>query len=98
MFAEVNADTVYWQKRSNGEVKAIKVDSTKVGTAMLTKKPNCMETEDVMDQYKYKEGSALERAVVRNVMKKVKNPILEKQPEDINFSAKVRLLRFLGIS
>ena len=65
VFAEVNADTVYWQKKSNGEVKPFRVKENSVGTAILTKKPHSNQAEDVVDQYKYKEGSVLERAVMR---------------------------------
>jgi len=89
VFAEVNADTVYWQKKKDGEVKPIRVKANSVGTAILTKKANSNDMEDVVEQYKYKEGSLLERAVMRNVMKKVKNPVLEEQPKDMQFSARV---------
>jgi transglutaminase 1 len=89
VFAEVNADTVYWQKLKNGDVKPIRVKQNSVGTAVLTKKPNSYEVEDVTDQYKYREGSLLERAVMRNVMKKVKNPVLQAQPKDMVFSTRV---------
>jgi len=89
VFAEVNADTVYWQKTKDGECKPVKIKSTNIGTALLTKKANKNEMEDVIDQYKHKEGSALERAVIKNVMKKVKNPVLKDLPKDVTFAAKV---------
>jgi len=89
VFAEVNADTVYWQKTSDNNVTPLRVKSNSIGTAILTKKPNVLEIEDVTSQYKYEEGSMLERSVVRNVMKKVKNPVVQNQPKDVEFKCRV---------
>jgi len=89
VFAEVNADTVYWQRQPDGDYKPFRVKPNTVGSAILTKKPNAYSPEDITAEYKYKEGSILERAAVRRVMKKVKNPVLEKMPEDIEFKAHV---------
>lgn len=89
VFAEVNADTVYWQHLPNGDLKPFRVKTNSVGSAILTKKPNGYSAEDISNQYKYKEGSLLERATVRRVMKKVRNPVLEKQPTDITFTTRV---------
>jgi transglutaminase 1 len=89
VFAEVNADRVSWRKMRNGELRAFAVEKDTVGLAILTKKPNVNQIENITDQYKYKEGSLLERASMRNAMKKVRNPIIQTQPTDFRFSADV---------
>merc|ERR1711962_56987 len=89
VFAEVNADTVYWHRQPDGEYKPFRVKPNTVGSAILTKKANAYSPENILNEYKYKEGSILERAAVRRVMKKVKNPVLEKMPEDVEFKAHV---------
>jgi len=89
VFAEVNADTVYWQHLPEGGLKPFRVKTNSVGSAILTKKPNEFTSENITHQYKYKEGSLLERSSVRRAMKKVKNPVLEKLPTDVTFTTRV---------
>merc|ERR1711881_154923 len=87
IFAEVNADRVNWMK-VDGEWKAMQVYPNSIGTALLTKAPNQRAIQDVMNEYKYPEGSNLERAVMRSVMKKVKNPVIVDQPTEISFNVR----------
>lgn len=89
VFAEVNADTVYWKKKANNELEAMEVNKNSIGTAILTKKPNSWQTEDVTHQYKHPEGSILERATVKNALKKAKNPLVAERVKDVSFSASV---------
>ena len=56
VFAEVNADTVYWQHLPEGGLKPFRVKTNSVGSAILTKKPNEFTSENITHQYKYKEG------------------------------------------
>merc|ERR1719204_2084945 len=57
VFAEVNADTVYWQHLPSGDLKPFRIKPNSVGSAILTKK--------------------------------LKNPVLEKQPTDVTFTTRV---------
>ncbi|XP_060082318.1 hemocyte protein-glutamine gamma-glutamyltransferase-like [Ylistrum balloti] len=77
IFAEVNADKVYWQ-RVDGTMKKIKVKSQGVGQYISTLRPKAMESfssslqspcrdsrwDDITSQYKYTEGTGAERAAV----------------------------------
>nr|XP_008113740.1 PREDICTED: protein-glutamine gamma-glutamyltransferase 4 [Anolis carolinensis] len=67
VFAEVNADKVYWVvKNEGGEEKYIKLrEETKViGKSISTKAVGKNVREDITDQYKYPEESSEERKAV----------------------------------
>jgi transglutaminase 1 len=65
IFAEVNADRVYWYENENGEYEIKKIDTTHVGRMVVTKAVGSNETCYITDQYKYKEGSWEERNQTR---------------------------------
>lgn len=60
-----------------------------LGRDMSTKQPMSRWRQDVTIDYKYPEGSLLERAAVRNAMLKTRNPALPDVPKDVKFSSKV---------
>jgi hypothetical protein len=89
VFGEVNGDVVSWRRMGNGEWVAFQVDTNTVGIAILTKKPNSNYAENIVGGGGGAAGSMLEKAVQRSVMKKVRNPVIEAQSEDIKFEAEV---------
>lgn len=89
VFAEVNSDKVFWEKNEKtGEFEPADVQSNAVGRYMSTKAPKSFFGRlDVTDQYKFKEGSMLEREAIKKVLKRVKNPVLPTLPKDVTFSS-----------
>ncbi|XP_062424467.1 protein-glutamine gamma-glutamyltransferase 4 [Rhea pennata] len=68
VYAEVNADTVYWYvKKVNGKEKYVKiaVNTSAVGKNISTKAVGQNRREDITAQYKYPEGSPDERKSMR---------------------------------
>lgn len=62
VFSEVNADKVYWFVNKEGNItKDPIVQKNAVGTYIGTKAVGKMETENLIDQYKYPEGTPEER-------------------------------------
>ena len=57
IFAEVNADQVYWQVGEGGELKAIEIDERSTGKYISTQKPGTFtERSDLTNNYKHPEG------------------------------------------
>ncbi|XP_033726364.1 hemocyte protein-glutamine gamma-glutamyltransferase-like [Pecten maximus] len=77
IFAEVNADKVYW-KMEDGTIKKMNVKSQSVGQYLSTFRPRCLgpvemsrkspcwdkRWDNITGQYKYSEGTGAERAAV----------------------------------
>ncbi|KAF0041479.1 hypothetical protein F2P81_007377 [Scophthalmus maximus] len=63
VFAEVNADIIYWMVGPDGQRKKINVDQSGVGKSISTKSVNGDFRQDVTLHYKYPEGSTKEREV-----------------------------------
>ncbi|KAL4235097.1 hypothetical protein ACF0H5_006735 [Mactra antiquata] len=109
VFAEVNADRVYWLVEN--EVKTVtKIKESAVGKRISTKKPASNESpdwlaylrggdpdrEDVSEQYKYKEGSAEERAAVRNATTTTSNYLVSNTKTDVTFELEYNADTFIG--
>uniref|UniRef100_UPI00358E4699 protein-glutamine gamma-glutamyltransferase K-like n=1 Tax=Myxine glutinosa TaxID=7769 RepID=UPI00358E4699 len=74
VFAEVNSDQVYWEKKTDGSVTKIHANMTVVGKNISTKAMGSSSArEDITLQYKYPEGSHEERVVVQKATK-IANP------------------------
>ena len=58
VFAEVNGDTVYWDVKEDGSMKARSVDKHYVGNSISTGAPGSEEREDITDDYKYPDGKS----------------------------------------
>ena len=58
VFAEVNGDTVYWDVKKDGSMKARNVDEHSVGSSISTKAPGSDEREDITEEYKYPDGKS----------------------------------------
>ncbi|NXI68493.1 TGM4 glutamyltransferase, partial [Anseranas semipalmata] len=69
VYAEVNADKVYWRvKEEDGETKYIKlsVETQGIGDNISTKAVGLNQREDITRQYKFPEGSPEERSSMQN--------------------------------
>ncbi|XP_012938089.1 hemocyte protein-glutamine gamma-glutamyltransferase [Aplysia californica] len=87
VFAEVNADRVYWMPDVTGTVKNVFTEAKLVGKSISTKMPNSDEREDVTLQYKPKEGSAEERAAVlkANQLASTRENVYDRVAKDVDF-------------
>uniref|UniRef100_A0A3Q2T560 Protein-glutamine gamma-glutamyltransferase E-like n=1 Tax=Fundulus heteroclitus TaxID=8078 RepID=A0A3Q2T560_FUNHE len=73
VFAEVNADSVYWLVRPDGTKLKIFSDTDTVGQYISTKSVGSYKRMDLTDAYKHKEGTAKERNVFRYALDKLQN-------------------------
>uniref|UniRef100_A0A8C2DUN5 Protein-glutamine gamma-glutamyltransferase K n=1 Tax=Cyprinus carpio TaxID=7962 RepID=A0A8C2DUN5_CYPCA len=64
VFAEVNSDKVYWQRKNNGTFAVIRVDKSAVGHCISTKAVGTDQRVDITHLYKYAEGTEEERTAV----------------------------------
>ncbi|MEQ2309953.1 hypothetical protein AMECASPLE_003872 [Ameca splendens] len=64
VFAEVNSDVVFYSRKNDGTMEPVKVDQTHVGRMVLTKAAGSEGRRDLIDQYKFPEGSPEERTVL----------------------------------
>ncbi|KAK9954663.1 hypothetical protein ABG768_016713 [Culter alburnus] len=64
VFAEVNSDKVYWQRKTNGTFAVIRVDKSAVGHCISTKAVGSDKRVDITHLYKHPEGSSEERTAV----------------------------------
>ncbi|XP_065061896.1 hemocyte protein-glutamine gamma-glutamyltransferase-like isoform X2 [Rhopilema esculentum] len=91
IFAEVNSDKVYWRYNKEKEnYEPFRVDTDAVGhdisTASFGWSSLFSKAHDVTSEYKYPEGSKLERIAVRRAMKIARSDALVKAPSDVRFS------------
>ncbi|XP_071615643.1 protein-glutamine gamma-glutamyltransferase E-like [Heliangelus exortis] len=72
VFAEVNADCMYWNyDPATGKKTLMYSESTVIGQFMSTKAVGRDDRVDVTNHYKYEEGSAKERDVFKKARKKL---------------------------
>ncbi|KAM9335195.1 protein-glutamine gamma-glutamyltransferase 2-like [Symphorus nematophorus] len=71
VFAEVNADIVKWLVSAHGKKRKMHSDTTTVGQNISTKAVGLNMRNDVTNNYKYREGSAMERAVFKRALNRV---------------------------
>ncbi|XP_029378888.1 protein-glutamine gamma-glutamyltransferase 2 [Echeneis naucrates] len=88
VFAEVNADMVFWKITPDGERQKIKVDQQSVGRNISTKSIYGNHREDVTLQYKYPEGSEKEREVYKKAGRRVTEPSDEAAEPELQLSIK----------
>ncbi|XP_013883927.1 protein-glutamine gamma-glutamyltransferase 2 [Austrofundulus limnaeus] len=74
VFAEVNADLIYWRYLPDGRRQKINVDEKTVGRNISTKSVYGDVREDLTLQYKYPEGSAKEREVYTRAGRRIQEP------------------------
>ncbi|XP_061535440.1 protein-glutamine gamma-glutamyltransferase 2-like [Phycodurus eques] len=79
IFAEVNADVIYWMVQKNGQRQKIRVNQASIGRNISTKSVFGNRREDVTLEYKYPEGSKKEREVYEKAQRTARDPSPERQ-------------------
>ncbi|XP_050952744.1 protein-glutamine gamma-glutamyltransferase K [Labeo rohita] len=69
VFAEVNSDKVYWQRKKNGTFEVVQVDKSVIGRCISTKAVGSDQRVDITHLYKYAEGTPEERKAVETACK-----------------------------
>ncbi|XP_070763170.1 protein-glutamine gamma-glutamyltransferase 2-like [Enoplosus armatus] len=89
VFAEVNADIIYWIVQQDGRRQKVRVDQGSVGRNISTKSVYGDHREDVTQLYKYPEGSKKEREVYEKAGRRVTEPTNEStEPGQLQLSIK----------
>ncbi|XP_061584210.1 protein-glutamine gamma-glutamyltransferase E [Cololabis saira] len=83
VFAEVNADCVYWLEKPDGSMMNIFSETMKVGQNISTKSVGSNKRNNITDEYKYKEGTEQERDVFKHAVDGLENGCSESHPHDI---------------
>ncbi|XP_067853896.1 protein-glutamine gamma-glutamyltransferase 2 [Heptranchias perlo] len=86
IFAEVNADVVYWLVNKDGSKKELGVKQHQVGKLIITKSAYADKREDITHDYKYPEGSTKEREVYSKAGMKIRSA--NTQQKDLKISIK----------
>ncbi|KAJ8031443.1 Protein-glutamine gamma-glutamyltransferase K [Holothuria leucospilota] len=92
VFAEVNADRVYWKckkKLGDWDMKVIRVEQSAVGKFISTKAVGSSARHDITNEYKYPEGTNEERFAVRKAVKHGDKPEIvmdEVKQQDVTYS------------
>lgn len=74
LFAEVNADKLFWRYSSPTEpIKLLSKDVTGVGRKISTKAVGSWDREDITSNYKFLEGTQAERRTMVGVLKQTNN-------------------------
>ncbi|XP_058868365.1 protein-glutamine gamma-glutamyltransferase K-like [Acipenser ruthenus] len=86
IFAEVNSDKIYWQRRADGSFTQVFSERKAIGSHILTKAVGSEEREDITDMYKYPEGSKEERIAVETACRYGSKPnvYLNRQAGDVS--------------
>ncbi|XP_038662778.1 protein-glutamine gamma-glutamyltransferase 2 isoform X1 [Scyliorhinus canicula] len=79
IFAEVNADVVYWLVNKDGSKKELGVKQHQVGKQIITKSAYADEREDLTNDYKYPEGSTKEREVYNKAGMKIRSANIQQK-------------------
>ncbi|XP_055590398.1 annulin-like [Uranotaenia lowii] len=95
VFAEVNADEVYWRYRGPGQaIKLIRKDPSRIGQFISTKAVGIWEREDITESYKFRERSCDERITMMKALKETSNPFARlytnEEFHDIHFDLDIR--------
>uniref|UniRef100_A0A671VDD9 protein-glutamine gamma-glutamyltransferase n=1 Tax=Sparus aurata TaxID=8175 RepID=A0A671VDD9_SPAAU len=89
VFAEVNADIIYWIVQRDGQRRKLREDHASVGRSISTKSVYGDDREDVTLHYKYLEGSQKEREVYKKAGRRVTEPSNEiAEPGKLQLSIK----------
>ncbi|XP_077074092.1 protein-glutamine gamma-glutamyltransferase K isoform X1 [Siphateles boraxobius] len=76
VFAEVNSDRIYWQKKPDGSFSQVSVEKNTIGQRISTKAVGSEARMDITHLYKYPEGSEEERIAVETASRFGSKPIL----------------------
>ncbi|KAK9954720.1 hypothetical protein ABG768_016767 [Culter alburnus] len=89
VFAEVNSDRIYWQKKPDGSFSQISVEKNSIGQRISTKAVGSEERMDITHLYKYPEGSEEERIAVETASRFGSRPTLYPSPTDNDVSVEI---------
>ncbi|XP_076469989.1 hemocyte protein-glutamine gamma-glutamyltransferase-like, partial [Babylonia areolata] len=96
IFAEVNADKVYWNQQDDGSWKKGRVGKREIGLMISTMNTDTGDREDVTRRYKFPDDSPEERAAVEKAMRKVTKDEGASEPKDVNFELTFEENTFVG--
>ncbi|XP_069757533.1 protein-glutamine gamma-glutamyltransferase 2 [Narcine bancroftii] len=71
IFAEVNADVIYWFIKEDGTKRELVIKQNQVGRQVVTKSPYSDKRENITLDYKYPEGSKKEREIYSKAGKSI---------------------------
>ncbi|XP_067227240.1 transglutaminase 1 like 4 [Chanodichthys erythropterus] len=89
VFAEVNSDRIYWQKKPDGSFSQISVEKNSIGQRISTKAVGSEERMDITHLYKYPEGSEEERIAVETASRFGSKPTLYPSSTDNDVSIEI---------
>ncbi|KAF3698947.1 Protein-glutamine gamma-glutamyltransferase K [Channa argus] len=91
IFAEVNSDKIYWQKKLDGTFEQICIEKKAVGHCISTKAVGSDERADITHLYKHQEGSEEERIAVETASRYGSKPHVyaEAKAEDVSLEVKM---------
>ncbi|KAK7132827.1 hypothetical protein R3I93_019158 [Phoxinus phoxinus] len=89
VFAEVNSDRIYWQKKPDGSFSQVSVEKNTIGQRISTKAVGSEERMDITHLYKYPEGSEEERIAVERASRFGSKPTLYPSATDNDVSIEI---------
>uniref|UniRef100_A0A8C1YYE0 Protein-glutamine gamma-glutamyltransferase K n=1 Tax=Cyprinus carpio TaxID=7962 RepID=A0A8C1YYE0_CYPCA len=89
VFAEVNSDRIYWQKKTDGSFSQVRVEKNTIGQSISTKAVGSDARVDITHLYKYPEGSAEERIAVERASRFGTKPTLYPSPTSNDVSVEI---------
>uniref|UniRef100_A0A8C2CU02 Protein-glutamine gamma-glutamyltransferase K n=1 Tax=Cyprinus carpio TaxID=7962 RepID=A0A8C2CU02_CYPCA len=89
VFAEVNSDRIYWQKKPDGSFSQVHVEKNSIGQHISTKAVGSDTRMDITHLYKYPEGSEEERIAVETASRFGSKPTLYLLPTDNDVSIEI---------
>ncbi|XP_051735965.1 protein-glutamine gamma-glutamyltransferase K isoform X3 [Ctenopharyngodon idella] len=89
VFAEVNSDRIYWQRKPDGSFSQINVEKNSIGQRISTKAVGSEERVDITHLYKYPEGSEEERIAVETASRFGSKPTLYPSPTNNDVSVEI---------
>ncbi|KAF4096269.1 protein-glutamine gamma-glutamyltransferase K-like [Onychostoma macrolepis] len=89
VFAEVNSDRIYWQKKPDGSLIQVHVEKSSIGHRISTKAVGSDARMDITHLYKYPEGSEEERIAVETASRFGSKPTLYPSPTDNDVSIEI---------
>nr|XP_060627573.1 protein-glutamine gamma-glutamyltransferase 2-like [Anolis sagrei ordinatus] len=98
VFAEVNADEVWYMRQHGMPWKVISIDTSAIGVNISTKSVGRETREDITHCYKYPEGSMEERATFAKARQKVQHKDQLKDSLPMKNTLKVRIKTSEGIN
>ncbi|XP_073678855.1 protein-glutamine gamma-glutamyltransferase K-like [Garra rufa] len=91
VFAEVNSDRIYWQKKSDGSFSQLNVEKKSIGVRISTKAVGSESRVDITELYKFPEGSKEERIAVERASRFGSKPTFYPSPTANDVSIEITM-------